>query len=95
MIEEEALLDTGSDTCGIPLALAIEEGWLPAHLKLVQSVSGTRWEWVYVLEIEVLSRRWPVEAVQSLGSCVIIGRDVLNDLVVLFDGPEREVEVNP
>jgi predicted aspartyl protease len=91
-----ALVDTGADTTLVPIEF----------LKTVKadeiytSRMRTHWgEWhpvaVYLVDLEVAAHRLPtVEVVaDDYDDRVILGRNVLNKLILLLDGPSSQTDI--
>jgi predicted aspartyl protease len=92
-----ALIDTGSDGTFIPTAL-LEQLNVPAvYTTNVRSHSGDALRRASVHKVDVLfdSIRLPsVEAVSDdWGNEIILGRNVLNKMQLLLDGPEQMTEL--
>jgi len=92
----EALIDTGADATLIPLA----------YLNQVNAEevdrAGMRSQWgerrvvsIYSVTLEVDNHRFPAMWVvgDELGNEIVLGRNVLNRLRLLLDGPAGLVEV--
>jgi len=92
----QALVDTGADVSIVPLRY-IEPLSVPVdNRKYLRSQWGDRRQVdVYLLDVGIGDIRLPlVEIVaDERGSEVILGRDVLNKLVVTLDGPQRVLEI--
>lgn len=91
-----ALVDTGADTTLVPTE----------HLKTIKadeiytSRIRTHWgEWhpaaVYIIDLEVNGHRLPgIEVVaDDYDDRVLLGRNVLNKLILLLDGPGSQTDV--
>ncbi|HVT81868.1 MAG TPA: hypothetical protein VHM90_14575 [Phycisphaerae bacterium] len=68
------------------------------HLKLVAfntlSIRQTgRQEWSYLVEIVVEGRRYSVEAITHDRPYILLGRDILNDVKLIADGPSEVFEI--
>jgi clan AA aspartic protease len=95
-LEMEALIDTGADGTLIPKARldAIQAEEL--HVTRIRSHWG---EWrtvvVYVVDLEIAGEKLPaVEVIADEHSdTVLLGRNVLNRLILLLDGPGQQSEV--
>lgn len=91
-----ALVDTGADGTLIPQQLIDEIGAPLVDSKRIRSHWG---EWrqvlVYALDVAIDDLRLPaIEVVgDDMGSEVILGRNVLNRLRLLLDGPRHEVQI--
>ncbi|MFZ2362691.1 MAG: retroviral-like aspartic protease family protein [Anaerolineae bacterium] len=91
-----ALVDTGADGTLIPQPLLDEIGAPLVDSKRIRSHWG---EWrqvlVFAVDMGINDLRLPaIEVVgDELGSEIIVGRNVLNRLRLLLDGPRREVQV--
>ncbi len=84
-----ALVDTGADCCVV--AMAVARGLrLPAVGRTaVQGVTGpSRMAWVYAARVDLAGVSMLARFV-ALGSETILGRDVLERLVVRLDGPRQ------
>ena len=60
---------------------------------MIRTPSGSRSVLVYSIVLDAFSLRWRVEALASQQPYAIIGRNVLNDLRLLLDGPKLELSV--
>ena len=91
-----ALVDTGADATLVPAEhlRAIQAG--AVYTARVRSHWG---EWhpavVYLVDLDVRGQRLPgVEVVaDEAGDRVLLGRNVLNKLILLLDGPARQTDV--
>ena len=88
-----ALLDTGASICAVPRKMAETEGWIPSLLRRVRSHAGAQDRWVYQIVIEAFSREWKVEAIDSEEAYAIVGRKVLNQMLIRLDGPHLQFEI--
>ncbi len=92
----QALLDTGSDGSLVPIAY-LEEILAPP---LVDTHIRSHWgEWraaqLFVVDIELGNLRLPGVFVvgDEQGSEIVLGRNVLNKLRVLLDGPVGQYDI--
>ena len=88
-----ALLDTGATCCVVPQSFADKAGWRWDGRRLISTPSGTRTMFVYSVVIEAFSRQWTVDAIGSQRPYAIIGRNLVNDLRILLNGPALKMEV--
>lgn len=80
-----ALVDSGADLTVLPEGLPASLG-LPAVAQItVRGVAGTARAVVYAVAVEVAGRQRVVETV-ALGKDTLLGRNVLNRLVLTLDG---------
>lgn len=89
----DALLDTGADINCLPLTLIRIIGGKPAGTKEVFA-SGRYLGSAnsYFLEFEISTTRMLKETL-AFGDEIILGRNLLNDLVLELDGPAKKVRV--
>lgn len=85
-----ALLDTGSDVTAIPASLVQRLQLIPFSRLQLEDVSGeTRTVLTYALHLTIGELTLPrLEVIQTGLDQAILGRDVLNHLYVLLNGPE-------
>jgi hypothetical protein len=83
------LLDTGADVSVVPQAVADRLGVVAqASGVLLQMFDGSQREALVAdVRVDVLRYRFRGRFVIALADYGILGRDVLNSLVVTFDGP--------
>lgn len=86
-----ALIDTGADITAIPAQIAQEI--LPAPVGQIQ-IEGVTGEDIVptfgvLLRLENTITVGPVEVILVDFDFVVLGRDVLNDFVLMLDGPQR------
>lgn len=92
-----ALLDTGADASLVPLVYLRQLRLKPIRKKLLRSQWGERRS-VDIFRIEMrigndLHLPW-VEAVgDELGEEILLGRNVLNQLRIVLNGPELRLEI--
>ena len=85
-----ALLDTGANLCGIPRTEIESAGWVPQGDCELLTPTGVKVVPMYWVAVETLSHRWAlIKVVPSEQRYAIIGRDILNDLSLLLNGPCR------
>ncbi len=87
-----ALVDTGAGCCAIPRSFAEQRAWVPCRRTILKTPSGSVSALVYFVAVEAFASRWEVEAVASERPYAILGRDVLNELRLLLDGPKQQLE---
>jgi len=92
-----ALLDTGADLCMIPEAVwhAFPDAPRTARVPF-RGAAGAGEIDLYVVRIRLrdIPGEWAVQAgVSSEVDEVLLGRDILNDLRLLLDGPALEFEL--
>lgn len=93
-----ALLDTGADGTAIPLDLLRKADGRYVQRRTMRGVTGdVRVVNQYLLAVHLNGQ--PIYGIRAVaaqtGAAVIIGRDVLNQLVVTREGPAEELTVNP
>lgn len=87
-----ALVDSGADLTVLPYGVPAALG-LPAVARLtVRGVVGSAQATVYAAAVEVAGRQRIVEVV-ALGAEALLGRNVLNVLVLTLDGPRQSLGV--
>jgi hypothetical protein len=86
-----AKLDTGADVCAIPLPLAERLALLAVGRVEVAGWSGPgRPAELFLASLAFDSRSFErVTCLTSLRPYALLGRNVLNQVAVLFDGPSR------
>ncbi len=92
-----ALVDTGADQTVIPTRVAEQLGLIPSrhvHASGFDGVGASR----PVFVVRLVVRDLPEIEVPVIGAWqfgyAILGRDVLNRYRVVFDGPNRRLEIN-
>ena len=91
-----ALVDTGADATMVPAHQIKPLGVQIDNRKVLRSPWGERYPVnVYLLDVEVGDLRLPlIEVVaDDRGDEVILGRNVLNRLVMVLDGPRQVLEI--
>ncbi len=91
-----AFVDTGSDTLLVPYGHLESLGAQIDNRKTLRSQWGERRTVdVYLLDVGIGDIRLPlIEVVaDERGSEVILGRNVLNKLIVTLNGPKQELEI--
>jgi hypothetical protein len=94
--EHPAFIDTGADGTIIPMAYLAQFDIEPDSQRFLRSQWGDRRAVdVYLLEIAINSINLsPVEIVaDELGGEIILGRNVLNQLIITLDGPGKVFEI--
>ena len=94
--ELSAFVDTGADGTIIPVSYLAEFEIEPDSQRFLRSQWGDRRAVdAYLIDILIGSVHLsPIEIVtDELGEEIIIGRNVLNKLVVTLDGPKRILEI--
>ena len=93
---QTALVDTGADGTLMPLELLQS---IHADEQYVARVRSHWGEWraasVFLIDLEIGNQIFPsVEVVaDESGSVVLLGRNVINLLTLLLDGPHRQTDV--
>ena len=89
-------IDTGADASVVPLGLLKSlraPKWGSWNIEMLKTgpltISG------YLVDIELLGRRFVVKAVGLEQSYPLIGRDILNQLSLTIDGPNEEFLFHP
>ncbi len=91
-----ALIDTGADVTFVPATLLRRLRAQDSHAARVRSHWG---EWrvvtIFVIDIEVAGETLPAVDViaDEQGDMILLGRSVLNRLLLLLDGPGRQTDV--
>lgn len=87
--EVTGLIDSGSDATQIPLSILRAIGAREVDKRWVQDLAGIRYS-VGVFEVRILIGDIAMPSIEVIGrtgiSEVIIGRDVLNQLIVTLNG---------
>jgi predicted aspartyl protease len=91
----ECLVDTGADISVIPLSLAEKLNLAPIGVMLVEGFDGEQRQLpLFAIDITLETRRLTgIEVVTYATNHGILGRDVLNRLRLLLDGPDQRVEI--
>jgi predicted aspartyl protease len=94
--ELPALIDTGADATLVPFSLLRRLRAEDSHTARVRSHWG---EWrvatIYVIDVEVAGEILPAVDViaDEQGDTILLGRNVLNRLILLLDGPGKQTDV--
>ncbi len=91
-----ALVDTGAGGTFIPMAYLKELGVAGDYQTFVYPVFGPAREvYIYTVDLIIGSDRLPaIEVIgDDEGTEFILGRNVLNRLVLCFDGPHAEIKI--
>lgn len=92
----QALIDTGSDATVVPQAMLRPLRLQVDDRKYLRSPWGDRHVVdIFMMDIGIVGLRLPVVEVvaDTIGDEVIVGRNVLNMLRVLLDGPKHTLEI--
>jgi len=92
-----ALMDTGADASIVPLRHLEPLDITANDLKSLHSQWGeTRLVDTYLLDVGIGDLRLPaIEVIgDEVGEEIILGRDVLNKLLVILNGPKQELEIS-
>ncbi len=95
-LETTAFIDTGADATIAPIKMLRRIGARPAFASRMRSQWGEyRRVLLYLVDIQIGEQVFPGIYVvgDDLGSEVILGRDVLNRLRILLDGPNGQVRI--
>jgi len=92
----EALLDSGADVTAIPVDLVQRLGLLPVSSVIVDrgGLPGDEEENLYAATVEVtLLGQRTIQVLQTMDPFALLGRDIINELRLVLDGPAGELEV--
>lgn len=92
-----ALIDTGADACILPIDILMEIGAVYLETRQLYGITGhTLSVNLYLLEVQIGPHRMPgIRAVAAKpGAEAILGRDVLNQLILTLDGIAGTTEVS-
>ncbi len=89
------LIDTGSDTTAIPTLVVEQLQLAPAGEALIQAYDGPPMRRpLYDIVLQVAHIRFEgLSVIVCSGNHVILGRDVINHLRLLLDGPAQRLEI--
>ena len=90
------LVDTGADATLVPLTQLRAIGAEEIYRASLRSHWGeSRPATVYLVDLEVAGHNLPgIEVIADEGSdAILLGRNVLNRLILLLDGPVQETEI--
>jgi hypothetical protein len=90
-----ATIDTGADASFVPVEL-LEQIYAPVgKARYAKSLWGERQEFTtFVVDVRIGDITFPgVQVVGYDGDAIIIGRDILNKLRLLLDGPAQTTEI--
>jgi predicted aspartyl protease len=95
--DQPAQLDTAADLSAIPLSLAEELGLIPFDTIPVRAFGGARAN-VTTLLVNVSLRGYAPLAIEVIGTRdephILLGRDLLNQLRFVLDGPRLMLEID-
>ncbi len=86
-----AKIDTGADLTAVPRRLI--ERFKPLAFNTFRVRQTGRREQSYLLEVVLEGRRYSVEAIGHDRPYVLVGRDILNQLTLIADGPGERFEL--
>lgn len=92
----QALIDSGADATIVPIRMIESLGLQVDNRKFLVSPWGERRQVdVYLLDVQVGKTKFPVVEIvaDDYGNEFILGRNVLNKLAVLLDGPNTELDL--
>lgn len=92
------LIDTGADICLVPFALVESLDLVLESQRVLRGYDGSRRSVdVYVVDIEIAGARLPALEIVADDAVdePILGRNVLNRLRLLLDGPRAVIELRP
>lgn len=94
----EALVDTGADATILPISLLTAVGAQFLHSRRMRGVLGKSYDIdIFYVTVEIAGltlRGLRVTGVKDSAEEPIVGRDVLNRLQVLLDGPNELIDVS-
>ncbi|CAG0945561.1 hypothetical protein ANRL1_02434 [Anaerolineae bacterium] len=90
-----ALIDTGADVTFVPLRLLERVSATESGMASIRSHFGeARLAQLYVVEFQIGGIGFPgIYVVGDRGDEIILGRNVLNKLVLFLDGPAQQTDV--
>ena len=90
-----ALLDSGADASSVPIEYLREIGARGSEKKWMRGVAGGRYRvTLYPVFVQIGAQGFYVPVVgDKLNDEILLGRDVLNQLVVTLNGPAHMVEI--
>lgn len=93
---QEGLVDTGSDITVVPVTLLDSIGALPGIVRTAVGLWGGRCN-VTLYNVDVNIGQHIIRYVDVIGSPereeIILGRNLINELVLLLDGPNATLEL--
>ena len=94
-----AVIDSGSDICWVPRGFAQRYGWPTDYSvgrRRLITVSGEFHAPQYLLSIRINALEWIVDVCEAGRgfTCPIIGENILEDVVVLLDGPGKRLTIS-
>ncbi|MFN8444112.1 MAG: hypothetical protein U0175_25240 [Caldilineaceae bacterium] len=92
----QALIDTGSDATVVPYAMLRPLRLQVDDRKYLRSPWGDRHIVdIFMMDIGIAGLRLPIVEIvaDTIGNEVIVGRNVLNMLRVMLDGPKQMLEI--
>ncbi len=92
-----ALLDTGSTVCSLPARAFSELNLQPATTLRLEHADGS-WHDVEAYDVFLTVPEHfsaPLRVTTTNSDEPLIGRDVMDTLRITFDGPRKELEVEP
>lgn len=92
----KGLIDSGSDATQLPLSLLRSVGAREIDRRWIQDLGGVRYRVaIYAVRLQLGELIMPVEVIGREGiDEIVIGRDVLNQLIVILNGLANVTEIS-
>src|SRR6266536_2295514 len=95
----QAVIDSGSDVCWVPKGFPRKYGWpdYAVDPRPINTLGGRAQVRQFVLIIRLSSVEWKLPVCEAPGKgfdCPILGQDVLEDLIVLLQGPVKRLTIS-
>jgi len=91
-----AIVDSGADATLIPIAMLKQLGAQAWDEAMLRGPWGERRRiYTYVMDVHIYGRVFPgIEVVgDNMGEAIVLGRNLLNKLILLLDGPDTTLYI--